>query len=937
LNKSLVIAIILFCGLKLNSQNFNQTYWHFGETSKGLYFDAAGNAPVVTNNSYTPYTNEGCSVFNDPLTGELRFYTDGLKVVDANGDIMPNGSGLQGHISCFGSGKIAVDPNNCNRIYIFHNSTDMSFNSYGSVRYSIVDMTLPGNGSVANPLGDVVVGSKNILITSEMAEGAELVPRLNSRDYWLLLTDNINQTIEVFLLDNTGLNFFSSIPLLGDLTDIRAFRISPLYTKGAIASLRENEETIIFDFDPFTGAIMNQQILPGTPMGNNSGWYGIFDVEWSSDGSKLYMSKYRGINPDSGGKLFQYDTSLPFNAPVLIHQISNNSTNLGRGLRRGPDGKIYWIYHNPTTNSTQYIAAVNSPNLQGSNCDFVPISIDMGSTIGNVHLFPSFLEYTNSLSIIQSAQTQIQIPCNNPNTQLQQSITQWVPDPEGDSLTITSATVDFGTITFDGPNIIFTAPPNFLGIASAHISYCDDYCYPQCSEFDLEILVSTEGSSSDPLPGEINCATTEATIGLEIPGYQYNWGNGETTPFINVTQSGYYYYSADNGNGCQVFDTVLVNISELPIELLAEDDILVCDQNTLQLNVDQSGYDLLWSTGQTTQAITVVTSDMYFVQTGEENYCLLIDSINVVFDETPDVSLPNQLITMCDDNPIQLTANCTIPTTYNWSTGEVAEFVIATDAGVYTVTVSNQCGSDEASVTVEEQYTPVVDLGADITQCYQIDTTLQALFDLQNYLWSDGSTNEVLTITEPGSYSLSSSNICGTDQDFVEVFLSLPNSLSLDASNVICVNEQPILSLNNFEGYNYLWSTGDTASTIQITQSGIYTLYSNNACGAYTTELFVNVDSCLNTIYIPNAFTPNGDGINDIWFVQGQNISNIEVEIFNRWGEKIFQSDAEHKVWTGNVHQGEYYAQDGIYIFQVSYKTDGIYPHRIRGHITLLR
>jgi hypothetical protein len=118
LNKSLVIAIILFCGLKLNSQNFNQTYWHFGETSKGLYFDPAVNTAVVTNNSYTPYTNEGCSVFNDPLTGELRFYTDGLKVVDANGAIMPNGSGLQGHISCFGSGKIAVDPNNCNRIYI---------------------------------------------------------------------------------------------------------------------------------------------------------------------------------------------------------------------------------------------------------------------------------------------------------------------------------------------------------------------------------------------------------------------------------------------------------------------------------------------------------------------------------------------------------------------------------------------------------------------------------------------------------------------------------------------------------------------------------------------------------------------------------------------------------------------------------------------------
>ena len=141
--KLILMIPICFLAIGAGCQSYEKTFWHFGETSRGLYFDVAGNSPVVTNNSYTPYTNEGCAVLNHPISGDLLFYSDGIKAVDTNHDVMPNGANLFGHISCFGSGKIAVDPLNCNRFYLFYSNAAIEVNPNGTAYYSIIDMNLP--------------------------------------------------------------------------------------------------------------------------------------------------------------------------------------------------------------------------------------------------------------------------------------------------------------------------------------------------------------------------------------------------------------------------------------------------------------------------------------------------------------------------------------------------------------------------------------------------------------------------------------------------------------------------------------------------------------------------------------------------------------------------------------------------------------------------
>jgi gliding motility-associated-like protein len=89
--------------------------------------------------------------------------------------------------------------------------------------------------------------------------------------------------------------------------------------------------------------------------------------------------------------------------------------------------------------------------------------------------------------------------------------------------------------------------------------------------------------------------------------------------------------------------------------------------------------------------------------------------------------------------------------------------------------------------------------------------------------------------------------------------------------------------------------------------------------------------------YAPNAFTPNNDGLNDYWLPEFTGISKYDIKIFNRWGDVIFESDNPAKAWTGSVHNGEYFAQDGVYNYVVHAEDLVGLPHEFVGHIVLTR
>jgi gliding motility-associated-like protein len=89
------------------------------------------------------------------------------------------------------------------------------------------------------------------------------------------------------------------------------------------------------------------------------------------------------------------------------------------------------------------------------------------------------------------------------------------------------------------------------------------------------------------------------------------------------------------------------------------------------------------------------------------------------------------------------------------------------------------------------------------------------------------------------------------------------------------------------------------------------------------------------TFYVPNAFTPNNDGVNDLFFGEGTGIKKYEMSIYNRWGEKIFHSQDQNEKWNGGVT--EWYVQNDVYqyVFKITDVLNKI--HLIKGHVTVIR
>lgn len=107
----------------------------------------------------------------------------------------------------------------------------------------------------------------------------------------------------------------------------------------------------------------------------------------------------------------------------------------------------------------------------------------------------------------------------------------------------------------------------------------------------------------------------------------------------------------------------------------------------------------------------------------------------------------------------------------------------------------------------------------------------------------------------------------------------------------------------------------------------------DNNCSAIVTHI---LNAPLN-IFMPNAFTPDGDGLNDVYLIVGNGVVDFELSIFDRWGEMVFFSDNIETAWTGNHQKGDYFIPDGVYPYKLIYKgTDGVKITK-RGHITLLR
>jgi gliding motility-associated-like protein len=148
-----------------------------------------------------------------------------------------------------------------------------------------------------------------------------------------------------------------------------------------------------------------------------------------------------------------------------------------------------------------------------------------------------------------------------------------------------------------------------------------------------------------------------------------------------------------------------------------------------------------------------------------------------------------------------------------------------------------------------------------------------------------------------------------------------------------------VILLQASSGYlSYVWETGETQSSIATDVPGMYYLTVTNQAGCVGIDSVQIKNTCLPAIYVPNAFTPNGDGINDMFFAQGVRIDTFRLTIFDRWGMRLYTSDDIQKGWDG-THLNRPLPQ-GVYVYHIEYTVEPgliFFPEPILGQVNLIR
>ncbi len=265
---------------------------------------------------------------------------------------------------------------------------------------------------------------------------------------------------------------------------------------------------------------------------------------------------------------------------------------------------------------------------------------------------------------------------------------------------------------------------------------------------------------------------------------------------------------------------------------------------------------------------------------------------------------------------------------------------------IYTVTGANACGSDLLEVEVLVNAI-AVEIAADTIACYREPFELTA-FGADLYVWQPTS----LVYGAEGNTTLAKienrSVITVTGYDTLGCFASASHQVSLYPRAIVRAGNDRVIyfgnevQLESFSVYPITWqyspylSCTDCnypfASPEETTQFYAY-ITSPDGCNEIdSVEVAVH-----GVLYVPNAFTPDGDGLNDLFKAQGVDIVSFKMEIYNRWGELIFVSENINTGWNGACRGSDYYSEAGVYPYRiVAREAEGDY-FEYTGHVSLVR
>lgn len=470
-------------------------------------------------------------------------------------------------------------------------------------------------------------------------------------------------------------------------------------------------------------------------------------------------------------------------------------------------------------------------------------------------------------------------------------------------------------------------------------------CETISKEFQVTIL--TNANDLDLGPDKILCNELDKTV-LNAGSFYKDviWSTGETTPEITVSKPDKYTVTVSDfcGNTATKEISILKNLNTLKI--IGEKE--KCFNDTINLKLETNNYqNIIWSPDN--KYIKVDNSEIrtytdksikYIVSATDQNNCELKDSIMIEVKAIIPLNIGNDT-TICPNESIILKVNNNSFMSYEWNTGETTSQINAKEPMSYLAhaTHTNGCIYSDTLKLTNFQFIIAPNLGNDTSICSNSSLELgPGIFKAYQWNSSDYS-NSKYTIKNAGKYWVDVVDFNGCKASDSIVVLSIIDAPSnfLKKQDSICNFETlDISSLKTFNTYN--WSNGSISKTINISKPGLYYLNvkADNGCYAKDSINVTMATNCNNGIHVPNAFTPNNDGKNDLFKpLIFEKLLYYEFTIFNRWGQIVFHSLNTNIGWDGK-HNGVN-QESNTYIWQLNYQMENNSPSQKKGTVLLFR
>jgi gliding motility-associated-like protein len=486
--------------------------------------------------------------------------------------------------------------------------------------------------------------------------------------------------------------------------------------------------------------------------------------------------------------------------------------------------------------------------------------------------------------------------------------------------------------------------PLWAGLVTTHLANGFNFV----TNYSREFILAKNLYWQSNLPDTIQTCTFPITLASDtMAGLPLLWNTGATTSEITIQQGGYYWVRAQDSCNVRTDSVFVMDLSQL-------DSLIQGNSLASQLAGTGCNYPISLQAptipGVTHRWPDGSTGPTFAAGPGTPIYLMRFSPCDTATTDTFWLPQPNPwqsglppTLEVCNF-PTQLQV---APHPYGhivWSTGDTGVSATISTEGWVFVEVVDSCERHRDSVLVTRFIAQTVNptslaaqwaqAGCDFPHTFTFSVPPDVLI-----FWHDGSTNPTFTVQANGWIKVVLANRCDTLwQDSILLDLVPPQTFETRIEKEVC-RGFPVVLEPDFTLSEYFWSTGARSRTVETDAPGELYVYGLQQCDTLRTLFtLIRPPDCpevFSSVFIPNAFTPNDDGKNDVFLVRASRISEYKIQILNRWGQVVYASERLDLGWDGTTNGQP--AQEGVYSYVVYYRDFDGYFLTKTGTLTLMR